>query len=214
MKTITLSTLTAIALVGCGGGSGGDATTTTTSASTKKVITYQNGNVFGETCGDFVSSNGIEGVNVCEVGTGNNVIGFLRTDATVTDKGGSVVGECSPDFDISVMGKEGDTQGGTCALSVNEDYADKPKPSDTSKSGSSDNSNDTSDNSNDTSKSGSSDNSNDTSSGGSSDNSNDTSSGTGNDGALPIVDLGGTGVPTSGTATVDTGNQGAPDVLQ
>ena len=172
MKTITLATLTAIALVGCGGGSGGDAPTTT-SASTKKAITYQNGNVFGETCGDFVSSKGVEGVNICEVGTGN-IVGFVRTDATVTDKGGATVGECSPDFDISVMGKEGDTQG-TCALSVNEDYA----TANTSSSSSS-----------------------------------NTSSGTGNDGALPVID----NLPNVGTSSstgpIDTGNQGAPAVLQ
>ena len=172
MKTITLTTLTAIALVGCGGGGGGDATTTT-SASTKKAITFQNGNVFGETCGEFVSSNGIEGMSVCEVGTGN-IVGFVRTDATVTDKSGATVGECSPDFDISVMGKEGDTQG-TCALSVNEDYA----TANTS-----------------------------TSSGGSSSTTNNTS------GGVVTTDTIGTGDYSSGSSTVDTGNQGAPDVLQ
>jgi hypothetical protein len=112
--TITIAT-SALLFIGCGGG---DSTpTATTSASTKKAITYQDGTVFGETCGDFVSSNGIEGMSLCEVGTGN-IVGFVRTDTTVTDVAGAVVGDCSPDFDISLLGQEGDTQG-TCALSVN-----------------------------------------------------------------------------------------------
>ena len=113
--TLVVSLSTILFVVGCGDG-GGD-TTTTASASTKKAITYQDGTVFGETCGDFVSSNGIEGMSVCEVGTGN-IVGFVRTDTTVTDVNGAVVGDCSPDFDISLLGQEGDTQG-TCALSVN-----------------------------------------------------------------------------------------------
>ena len=113
--SLAISISAALFVVGCGDG-GGD-TTTTASASTKKAITYQDGTVFGETCGDFVSSNGIEGMSVCEVGTGN-IVGFVRTDTTVTDVNGAVVGDCSPDFDISLLGQEGDTQG-TCALSVN-----------------------------------------------------------------------------------------------
>ena len=113
--SLAISISAALFVVGCGDG-GGD-TTTTASASTKKAITYQDGTVFGETCGDFVSSNGIEGMSVCEVGTGN-IVGFVRTDTTVTDVNGAVIGDCSPDFDISLLGQEGDTQG-TCALSVN-----------------------------------------------------------------------------------------------
>jgi len=131
IQAIGLATVATLALVGCGGGGGND-TTTTTSASTKKAITYQNGEVLGETCGDIVSSNGVTGMSLCTAGTGD-IVGFIRDDATVTDKIGAIVGECSPDFDISLLGQEGDTQG-TCALSVNSDYAEV-KP--TSNSGSS-----------------------------------------------------------------------------
>ena len=165
MKTITLTTLTAIALVGCGGGDTTPTDTATTPRNKSVVIKYQDGQSLGVTCGEYVASNGVEGMNICDIGTGS-VVGFVKSDATVTNLGGEVIGECSPDFDISRLGEVN----GNCGLSIS-------KPSNDGSSSSTSN----------------------------------TSGGTsGNEVGVGL----GPDAYSSGSSTLDTGNQGAPAVLR
>jgi len=129
LKLIALSTVLATALFvnGCSAG-GGDKTTPVAS---QKTVTVQNadGSTFGTTCGDLVSSNGIEGMSLCQEGT-NDIIGFIRTDATITGADGQVIGECAPDFDISQISEVD----GHCGLSTTASNTQHGTTTDTSSS--------------------------------------------------------------------------------
>ena len=81
----------------------------------KKIsIKYTDGKLLGVSCGDFISSSENKGINICD--ENGNIVGFLHSDATVTNFGGKVVGECSPNFDLSLLDSKDTAVSGDCTL--------------------------------------------------------------------------------------------------
>ena len=123
-----VSLATVLVLSGC---SGSDDTTENTDVQKNVTVTYANGEVIGITCGDYISNNDASGLNICEQNT-QNIIGFFHIDATVTNLGGEVVGECTPDFDIGLIESDTDVTG-TCTLTVNNPAVEAPATTETSR---------------------------------------------------------------------------------
>lgn len=90
-KTIlSLTTILALGLTGCGGGSGDTGAKKTTSAN--MVVKNADGTTFGVTRAEDEIVNG--GVPIYDVGTGEQ-IGFIQVDGSANNKGGESLGACT-----------------------------------------------------------------------------------------------------------------------
>jgi len=100
-KTIlSLTTILALGLTGCGGGSSDTGTTT----SANIVVKNADGSTFGVTRAEDEIVNG--GVPIYDVGTGEQ-IGFIQVDGSANNNGGESLGVCTGG-NISNDGFEGE----------------------------------------------------------------------------------------------------------